>query len=57
MVMPSPIACRLRFTRTWIGLGVLAPLGMLLVSGLMLLDLRQDVIQIDADDETGEQKS
>jgi len=28
--------------RTWITLGVLAPIGMLVVSGLMLLDLRQD---------------
>lgn len=42
MVLPHRLARRLRSTRTWIGLGVLAPLGMLLVSGLMLLDLRQD---------------
>ncbi|MCJ2058193.1 sensor domain-containing diguanylate cyclase [Methylobacterium sp. J-048] len=28
--------------RTWIALGVLAPVGMLAASGLMLLDLRQD---------------
>jgi len=42
MVLPSNLARRLRSTRTWIGLGVLAPLGMLLVSGLMLLDLRRD---------------
>ena len=31
-----------RSARTWIALGVLAPVGMLAVSGLMLLDLRQD---------------
>ncbi len=42
MVLPPHLVRRLRSTRTWIGLGVLAPLGMLLVSGLMLLDLRQD---------------
>ena len=29
-------------SRTWIALGVLAPIGMLLVSGIMLLDLRRD---------------
>lgn len=32
----------LRIARTWIVLGVLAPVGMLAVSVLMLLDLRQD---------------
>ncbi|WP_267428198.1 sensor domain-containing diguanylate cyclase [Methylobacterium sp. GC_Met_2] len=32
----------LRSARTWIALGVLAPLGMVMVSGVMLLDLRQD---------------
>jgi diguanylate cyclase (GGDEF)-like protein len=42
MVLPSRLAHRFRSTRTWIGLGVLAPLGMLVVSGLMLLDLRRD---------------
>ncbi len=42
MVLPSRLARRFRSTRTWIGLGVLAPLGMLVVSGLMLLDLRRD---------------
>ena len=42
MVLPSRLARRFRSTRTWIGLGVLAPLGMLVVSGLMLLDLRWD---------------
>ncbi|ACB78364.1 MULTISPECIES: sensor domain-containing diguanylate cyclase [Methylobacteriaceae] len=42
MVLPSRLARLLRSTHTWIGLGVLAPLGMLMVSGLMLLDLRQD---------------
>ncbi|MCJ2051154.1 sensor domain-containing diguanylate cyclase [Methylobacterium sp. J-070] len=31
-----------RSARTWISLGVLAPVGMLVVSGLMLFDLRQD---------------
>ncbi|GJD78908.1 MULTISPECIES: sensor domain-containing diguanylate cyclase [Methylobacteriaceae] len=42
MALPRPLARRLRSARTWIALGVLAPLGMLVVSGLMLLDLRQD---------------
>lgn len=42
MVLPPRLARRLRSARTWIALGVLAPIGMLLVSGLMLLDLRQD---------------
>ncbi|TGE01773.1 sensor domain-containing diguanylate cyclase [Methylobacterium nonmethylotrophicum] len=42
MVLPPRLARRLRSTRTWIALGVLAPLGMLVVSGLMLLDLRRD---------------
>ncbi|WP_457107172.1 diguanylate cyclase [Methylobacterium sp. P5_C11] len=32
----------LRSARTWIALGVLAPLGMVLTSGLMLSDLRRD---------------
>lgn len=36
------LARRLHSARTWIALGVLAPVGMLVVSGLMLLDLRQD---------------
>ncbi|MCJ2092995.1 sensor domain-containing diguanylate cyclase [Methylobacterium sp. J-072] len=31
-----------RSARTWIALGVLAPVGMLTASGMMLLDLRQD---------------
>ena len=31
-----------RSARTWIALGVLAPVGMLAASGIMLLDLRQD---------------
>ncbi|MGU3664566.1 diguanylate cyclase [Methylobacterium sp. A49B] len=31
-----------RFARTWITLGVLAPVGMLAASGLMLLELRRD---------------
>lgn len=33
---------RLSFVRVGIGLGILAPIGMLVVSGFMLLDLRQD---------------
>lgn len=32
----------LRSAKTWIVLGILAPIGMLLVSALMLLDLRRD---------------
>ena len=36
------LARPLRSARTWIALGVLAPAGMLVASGLMLLDLRQD---------------
>lgn len=32
----------LRSARTWIGLSILAPVGMVLVSALMLLDLRRD---------------
>lgn len=32
----------LRSSRTWIALGVLAPVGMVAVSGLMLADLRRD---------------
>ena len=42
MVLPPRLARWLGSTRTWIALGVLAPLGMLLVSALMLLDLRRD---------------
>ncbi|MGE7156852.1 sensor domain-containing diguanylate cyclase [Methylorubrum rhodesianum] len=42
MALPRPLARRLRSARTWIALGVLAPIGMLVVSGLMLLDLRRD---------------
>jgi len=42
MVLPLNLATPFRSARTWIALGVLAPLGMLLVSGLMLLDLRKD---------------
>lgn len=42
MVLPPRLARRLRSARTWISLGVLAPVGMLIVSGLMLLDLRDD---------------
>ena len=32
----------MRSAQTWIALGILAPLGMLLVSAIMLLDLRRD---------------
>lgn len=42
MALPPRLARRLRSARTWIALGVVAPIGMMLVSGLMLLDLRQD---------------
>ncbi|GJE49723.1 hypothetical protein GOFOIKOB_2763 [Methylobacterium tardum] len=42
MVLPPRLARRLRSARTWITLGVLAPVGMLVVSGMMLLDLRRD---------------
>ncbi|QEE41331.1 MULTISPECIES: sensor domain-containing diguanylate cyclase [unclassified Methylobacterium] len=33
---------RFNSARTWMALGVLAPVGMLVISGFMLLDLRQD---------------
>ena len=36
------LARQLNSARTWIALGVLAPVGMLAASGLMLFDLRQD---------------
>jgi diguanylate cyclase (GGDEF)-like protein len=42
MAMPPRLARRLRSARTWIALGVVAPIGMLVVTGLMLLDLRRD---------------
>jgi len=42
MFLPPRLARRLRSARTWIALGILAPVGMLVVSGLMLLELRQD---------------
>ena len=42
MVLPPVLARRFRSARTWITLGVLAPIGMLVVSGLMLFDLRRD---------------
>ncbi|XYD06912.1 sensor domain-containing diguanylate cyclase [Methylobacterium sp. NMS12] len=32
----------IRSARTWIGLGIIAPIGMLATSGFMLVDLRQD---------------
>lgn len=42
MRMPHSIAGRLTSASTWIAFGVLAPLGMVAISGMMLLDLRQD---------------
>ncbi|WP_456685972.1 sensor domain-containing diguanylate cyclase [Bradyrhizobium sp. P5_C11_2] len=42
MVPLRRLVLRFQFARTWIALGVLAPVGMLAASGLMLLDLRQD---------------
>ncbi len=42
MALPRPLARHLRSARTWLALGVLAPVGMLVVSALMLLDLRRD---------------
>ncbi|KQP31868.1 dethiobiotin synthetase [Methylobacterium sp. Leaf104] len=42
MRMLVDLAHRLRSSQTWIGLGILAPLGLLAISGLMLLDLRAD---------------
>ncbi|MFC6740707.1 sensor domain-containing diguanylate cyclase [Methylobacterium tardum] len=42
MDLPTRLAQRFRSTRTWIALGVLAPFGMLALSGMMLLDLRSD---------------
>lgn len=39
---PSRSAGRVRAARTWLILAILAPLGMLVLSGLMLLDLRRD---------------
>ncbi|GLS46432.1 sensor domain-containing diguanylate cyclase [Methylobacterium brachythecii] len=42
MVLPVRIAQALRSARTWIVLGILAPTGMLVLSGLMLLDMRRD---------------
>ncbi|GJD64926.1 sensor domain-containing diguanylate cyclase [Methylobacterium frigidaeris] len=42
MALSPRLMRRLRLPRTWITLGVLAPIGMLIVSALMLLDLRRD---------------
>ena len=42
MRMTPDLTGHLRSARAWIGLGVLAPLGLLVVSGLMLIDLRVD---------------
>ncbi|WP_019906060.1 sensor domain-containing diguanylate cyclase [Methylobacterium sp. 77] len=42
MVLLRRLARRLRSARSWIAFGILAPVGMVVVSGIMLLDLRQD---------------
>ncbi|MCC0804909.1 GGDEF domain-containing protein [Methylobacterium sp. W2] len=42
MALPRLFARRFRSARTWIVFGILAPVGMLVVSGIMLLDLRKD---------------
>lgn len=42
MVPLRRLVLRFHSARTWIALGVLAPVGMLAASGMMLLDLRQD---------------
>ncbi len=42
MIRLFPLVRQLRSTRTWIALGVLAPIGMLVVSTAMLLDMRRD---------------
>lgn len=42
MDLPCRLSRRLQAAQTWITLGVLAPIGMLVLSGLMLLDLRRD---------------
>ncbi|TGD96908.1 sensor domain-containing diguanylate cyclase [Methylobacterium nonmethylotrophicum] len=43
MPLPRRLLAGLQTVRVWIGLGVLAPLGMLLVSGFMLYDLRREM--------------
>ncbi|MBY0362335.1 MAG: sensor domain-containing diguanylate cyclase, partial [Phreatobacter sp.] len=42
MLLLQRLARQFRSARTWIGLGILAPLGMLLICGQMLLDMRSD---------------
>ena len=42
MAMPRRLVRGLHSARTWTVFGILAPIGMLVVSGLMLLDLRHD---------------
>lgn len=42
MSLPRRLAGRMPAPRTWVLLGILAPLGMLLLSGLMLVQLRRD---------------
>ncbi len=43
MSLPRRFLAGLQTAQVWIVLGVLAPLGMLLVSGFMLYDLRRDM--------------
>ena len=42
MSLPRRLAGRMPAPRTWVLLGILAPLGMLFLSGLMLVQLRRD---------------
>ncbi len=42
MSVPGRLMRAMRSNRNWVALGVLAPIGMLVMSGLMLLDLRRD---------------
>ena len=39
-----PLSRHVRSARSWIILGVLAPIGMLVLSAIMLLELRQDAL-------------
>lgn len=42
MILLRRLARRFQSAHTWIAFGILAPVGMLVVSAIMLLDLRQD---------------
>ena len=42
MILVRRLARRFQSAHTWIAFGILAPVGMLVVSAIMLLDLRQD---------------